>query len=781
MLSNIKIFIRSILLITIFSCLLNSQTLEWSPQSGKKLTDSVSLQLKWKHQFQFAGYYAALYKGFYAEEGLAVKILEGNRQEDPVRKVLSGEAEFGISDVDILYFRLLGQPLVTVAAIFQHSHHIFLTKKSSGIRKASDLIGKKVMISNYIGVAQLKSIFKREGIPIKSINIISDHWNFDALIKDSVDMLTAYITDHPYKLEKLGIEPYILHSEDYGIDFYGDMLFTSDKMVAENPELVKKFRRATIRGWEYAVTHAEELADYILTSTNASKRGLDRDRLLHEAEYIKNIVLFGYVDIGHLNPGRLESMARILKEMGMAPENYSLDGFFFAPESRSTERLFRVIGIIAGILLLIFGFSAFIIYQLRKMVKSRTLDLEEEIKHRKEFEDILKQSEARYKSLFEYSPLCILEQDFSGVKSILDEIQLENRDNLKLFLLDHPEIILKCQQNVGYVDINHAALEYFGITNKQDYLECKEPYFELLSPDSFIDHLVSIANNESFYETEISFRLKNGEIKNMILRSSLEADSERNYKKTLISLIDITERKKIEEALLDSEKKFRTLYLQFQSILDAVPDAIIVLSPDHKIIWMNYFAEHVLKYKIEKKNESYCCEILFAQDLPCDFCLIESSVENRKSYSREFTTADGKIWEMRTVPILDDQNAIMNVIILIRDTTLKKKAEEEMFRKEKIESVGVLAGGIAHDFNNLLTAVLGNISLSKLMVGKGKDEKIEKYLKDEGVFAMEADEVMELDEFITELLFCNRAELIEDSANLNEHWAYLNLKHILEK
>jgi ABC-type nitrate/sulfonate/bicarbonate transport system substrate-binding protein len=140
-----------------------SQTLDNKINADNKETQiPISLQLKWKHQFQFAGYYAAKFKGFYAEEGLDVTIYEGNRQEDPIKNVLSGKIDFGISDVDVLYYKMQGNPLVVVAAIFQHSHHILLTKKSSDIRKPSDLIGKKIMISDYIGVAQLNLSFSEK-------------------------------------------------------------------------------------------------------------------------------------------------------------------------------------------------------------------------------------------------------------------------------------------------------------------------------------------------------------------------------------------------------------------------------------------------------------------------------------------------------------------------------------------------------------------------------------------------------------------------------------------
>ena len=89
--------------------------------SNSYAKDKIVLQLKWKHQFQFAGFYAALSQGFYAEEGLDVEIREVDPLKSPVNSVLSGDAQFGISDSSLVLARLKGKPLVIMATIFQHS------------------------------------------------------------------------------------------------------------------------------------------------------------------------------------------------------------------------------------------------------------------------------------------------------------------------------------------------------------------------------------------------------------------------------------------------------------------------------------------------------------------------------------------------------------------------------------------------------------------------------------------------------------------------------------
>ena len=108
-----------------------------SPES-----EPVTIQLRWSHQFQFAGYYAALEKGYYADEGLEVTLVEAPAGKDRVKPVLEGTAHYGIGDSGILKLRSDGQPLVVLAQIFQHSPNILITRRDSNIFGPYELDGK---------------------------------------------------------------------------------------------------------------------------------------------------------------------------------------------------------------------------------------------------------------------------------------------------------------------------------------------------------------------------------------------------------------------------------------------------------------------------------------------------------------------------------------------------------------------------------------------------------------------------------------------------------------
>ena len=103
--------------------------------------EQVALQLKWKHQFQFAGYYAAQEKGYYRDAGLEVSVIEAGPETDPVREVLDGRAQFGVSNSALLLARAQGKPVVALAVIFQHSPFILAARRDGGIRSVHDLAG----------------------------------------------------------------------------------------------------------------------------------------------------------------------------------------------------------------------------------------------------------------------------------------------------------------------------------------------------------------------------------------------------------------------------------------------------------------------------------------------------------------------------------------------------------------------------------------------------------------------------------------------------------------
>lgn len=351
------------------------------PASAQNLKP-IKLQLKWYHQFQFAGYYAAQEKGFYKEAGFDVELIEGGATRPPVEKVLSGAADFGITGSDILNDHINKKPVVVVSVIFQHSPYVIMTMADKKINTPTDLADKKIMASENQGWPLLRALFLKEGIPEKSVNIIPHSWNNMDLVNGKVDAFSGYVTMEPQLFRQMGYEVSLISPIDYGIDFYGDLIFTTSEMAGNNPETVEKFNQASIKGWYYAMNHPEEMADYIIKLPGVKERGISRENLLNEAKEMQKLILPDLVEIGHTNPGRWETMLRIYKQLEIAPADASLNGLLFTTSLTRKIKYFNELLYAIGIGAFLFILVLIVNWRLRKLVLKKTQDLQDEIANR---------------------------------------------------------------------------------------------------------------------------------------------------------------------------------------------------------------------------------------------------------------------------------------------------------------------------------------------------------------------------------------------------------------
>ncbi len=299
---------------------------------------TVTLQLKWHHQFQFAGYYAAKEKGFYAEEGLNVNIVPGGPGIKVADIVEAGEADFGVLSSEIILERLQGKPLVLLAVIFQHSAHSLMVDAQSNILTPSDLINKPIML-NIPESAVFMGMFAKEGISHKSLNIYpKNKTSMDKLINGEISAMGGYIGNEPFQFRQRNMPVRVIRPIEYGVNFIGDSLFTSEQFLLDDPQQVAAFRRATLRGWGYAMSHMDEIVDLILKKYAPNKT---REHLKYEATITQSLILPDLVEIGYVNSGIIHKIKDIYKELEYAPidQDQTMDGFIYRPAAADKQKL----------------------------------------------------------------------------------------------------------------------------------------------------------------------------------------------------------------------------------------------------------------------------------------------------------------------------------------------------------------------------------------------------------------------------------------------------------
>lgn len=324
-----------------------------SPASyaGNEKLTPIKMQLKWQHQFQFAGYYMAKHKGYYRQYGLDVEFIAATPDSDPIEAVLNGEADFGVGTSDLLLKFHQGHPVKVLGVLFQHSPLALVSLESSGIDTVQDLANRAMMIEP--NSAEIYAYLKQSGLPLNSMQTANHSFQISELISGQVDAMSVYTTTEPFELYAKKIPYRIFTPRMGGIDFYGDNLFTTTQLINSNPKRVEQFTQASFEGWKYAMNHIEESIDIILASypTNRS-----RQALRFEAETMQDLMRTDLIEPGYMTENRWYHIQSIYQELGLLDRQAEaqLEDFLYNPDAELNRLqsamqwlILTVIGILA--------------------------------------------------------------------------------------------------------------------------------------------------------------------------------------------------------------------------------------------------------------------------------------------------------------------------------------------------------------------------------------------------------------------------------------------------
>jgi len=310
---NLFIYTVSILLLIGSGTVLSENI---SLEQGKPSLEKVRVQFKWFHQFRFAGYYAALDQGYYAEEGLEVDFIERQVHKSVVDQVISGDVNYGVGDSSLLHEFALGKSIVGLAAIFQHNPLVFLTREDSGIIRPENIKGRRVIYdANNVLEVPLKALLTKSVITDSDYLQVKQTDDYRALTRHSIDVVAGYLTSQPFYYQQVGIKINVIDPKDFGLDFYGDILFTSVAERQQYPDRTARFLRATLKGWQYALGHTDAIINLISQRYHSK---LSIPQLKYEAEVIR-LLIDQSIPLGYLDPERLKKLSDIYTQFGHNP------------------------------------------------------------------------------------------------------------------------------------------------------------------------------------------------------------------------------------------------------------------------------------------------------------------------------------------------------------------------------------------------------------------------------------------------------------------------------
>ncbi|MFN3975179.1 MAG: ABC transporter substrate-binding protein [Dehalococcoidia bacterium] len=217
----------------------------------------VSLALDWYPWSNHAGLFLARERGYFREEGLDVNLYTPADPSTVLQTVGAGKDDFGISyQPDVLLARAQGVPVVSIAALVQHPLNSVMALKESGIQRPRDLVGKKVGYPGIpLNVPLLKGMVEKDGGDFSKVELVNIGFDLvPALVGKKVDaIIGAYWVHESIVMEQQGFAVNIMRVEQWGVpDFYELVLVTNEKTLAQRPDLVKRFLRATIKGYRDA-------------------------------------------------------------------------------------------------------------------------------------------------------------------------------------------------------------------------------------------------------------------------------------------------------------------------------------------------------------------------------------------------------------------------------------------------------------------------------------------------------------------------------------------------
>ena len=309
--------------------------------------EKLVLQLHGPPQFEFAGYYAALWNGYYRASGLEVEIRPGAQRGqapiDATHELIDGHAQFGTGSAELLIRAAQGQPLLLLAPIFQQSGAAIYYRADGDFASPAALATAKLgrLPASDILDVELTTALRAENIDpdkLKSVPIASS--DIAAALADRrIDAAIGSAWELPWRAREKNLALKSVNPADYRVEFYGDTLFTTRRMAQTEPETVRAFRAASLEGWEYALQHPDEVAARMITELPRPTGIPDAAGFArYQEDVARRLSRYPEIPLGHSNLDRWSRIEASLVGAGALMRSADPSDFVYDPDAEARDR-----------------------------------------------------------------------------------------------------------------------------------------------------------------------------------------------------------------------------------------------------------------------------------------------------------------------------------------------------------------------------------------------------------------------------------------------------------
>ena len=315
--------------------------------AGPAAAEKLVLQLHGPAQFEFAGYYAALWQGYYGGAGLDVEIRQAAQQGqaplNPAHELIEGRAQFGTGTADLVIRAAQGQPVLLLAPIFQQSGAAIYYRADADFSSPAALANARLgrLPASDILDLELATALRAEGIdPDKPKAVLVATGDIASALADRrVDAAIGSSWMVPWQAQEKGLALKTLNPADYRVEFYGDSLFTMRRLAQSEPETVRKFRTASLKGWEYALQHPDEVAGRIVIDFAAPPGVADAAGFArYQADVARKLSRYPEIPLGHSNIERWSRIEASLAGVGALLRETDPTDFVYDPDAEARDR-----------------------------------------------------------------------------------------------------------------------------------------------------------------------------------------------------------------------------------------------------------------------------------------------------------------------------------------------------------------------------------------------------------------------------------------------------------